>query len=126
MSSGSSKPGTELETPRPEFFVDRSLGSTFTRGLRDLGWIVTSITDVFADDAQDVSDTDWMRYGCDAGWAALTKDKKIRRSPHYDAASRAVGRQPAPEGERRALRCLAQQDLGNSSEFYRPPVLACL
>ena len=67
---------------------------------------MTSITDVFPNDAQDVSDTDWMRYGCDAGWAALTKDKKIRRSPHYDVASRPIfalsdGNLPLRENVRR-------------------------
>jgi hypothetical protein len=106
MSSGSSKPGTGSETPPPEFFVDRSLGSTFTQGLRDLGWLVTSITDVFNNDAQEVSDTDWMRYGCDAGWAALTKDVRIRRSPHFDAATRPIfalsdGNLPLRENVRR-------------------------
>jgi hypothetical protein len=106
MSSGSSKPGTGSETPPAEFFVDRSLGSTFTQGLRDLGWLVTSITDVFTNDAQEVSDTDWIRYGCDAGWAALTKDVKIRRSPHYDAATRPIfalsdGNLPLRENVRR-------------------------
>jgi hypothetical protein len=106
MSSGSSKPGTGSGTPPPEFFVDRSLGSTFTQGLRDLGRLVTSITDVFNNDAQEVSDTDWMRYGCDVGWAALTKDVKIRRSPHYDAATRPIfalsdGNLPLRENVRR-------------------------
>ena len=84
--SESSRRTTPLETP-PEFFVDRSLGKTVTEGLRELGWRVTAINQVYAEDAQRISDGEWLAYGFSHGWAALTKDKKIRRGADYLAAA---------------------------------------
>jgi PIN like domain len=39
------------------------------------------ITDHFANDAQEVSDPDWMGYGLEHGWSLLTQDKRIRTQP---------------------------------------------
>ena len=84
--SESSRHTTPPATP-PEFFVDRSLGTTVTAGLQALGWKVKAINDVFPNDAQEVSDAKWLTYGFARGWAALTKDKKIRRGSDYREAT---------------------------------------
>src|SRR5215216_2876289 len=89
MSSAWSKPGTAPGTP-PKFLIDRSLGRGFAAGLRACGWSVTLINDVFHYDAQEVTDEDWIRYGCSRGWAALTKDTKIRRRPQFEVATRPI------------------------------------
>lgn len=39
------------------------------------------VTDHFDDDAQNVSDPDWMEYGLDHRWVLLTQDERIRRQP---------------------------------------------
>lgn len=72
MSSGM-PPGTP-----PEFLLDRSLGKRFAESLRASGWVVHALRDVFPHDAQDVADEDWIRFGCERGWALLTKDGMIR------------------------------------------------
>jgi hypothetical protein len=46
--------------------------------LREAGWLVHDITDHFVNDAQDVSDPDWMKFGLERGWSLLTQDKRIR------------------------------------------------
>ncbi|HEY0532474.1 MAG TPA: hypothetical protein VGD29_12850 [Actinoplanes sp.] len=69
---------TPSSESQPEFFADRCLGRGASRLLRDQGWIVHDITDHFANDAQDVSDPDWMRFGLGMGWSLLTQDKRIR------------------------------------------------
>jgi hypothetical protein len=89
MSSAWSRPGTALGTP-PNFLIDRSLGRGFAARMRACGWTVTLINDVFPNDAQEVTDEDWIRYGCAQGWAALTKDRRIRRSPQFEAATRPI------------------------------------
>jgi hypothetical protein len=48
---------------------------------------VTAINDVYINDAQFVSDSEWLDHGFAQGWAALTKYKKIRRSVDYDRAT---------------------------------------
>jgi hypothetical protein len=88
-SSAWSKPGTEPETP-PKFLIDRSLGRGFAAGMRARGWTVTLINDVFPNDAQEMLDEDWIRYGCARGWAALTKDTRIRRRPQFEVATRPI------------------------------------
>jgi hypothetical protein len=45
------------------------------------GWIVHLVTDHFADDAQKVSDPEWIEHGLSRGWALLTQDARIRRQP---------------------------------------------
>ncbi|GAB3819366.1 PIN-like domain-containing protein [Micromonospora zhanjiangensis] len=41
------------------------------------GWIVHAISDYFPDDAQAVSDPEWIEYGLSRGWALLTQDLRI-------------------------------------------------
>jgi len=66
---------------RPRFAVDRCLAKRVPAGLRQLGWSIVSIYDVFPDDATHVSDEDWIRWANDHVDGALTKDGAIRRSP---------------------------------------------
>jgi hypothetical protein len=40
----------------PEFFPDRNLGRRVAEELRDRGWAVHRIVDVFPEDAQDIPD----------------------------------------------------------------------
>ena len=67
----------DSSTP-PEFFLDRGLGKGVAAGLRAEGWIIHRTNDHFPDDAQDVDDDVWMRYGLDRGWFPLHKDGRIR------------------------------------------------
>jgi hypothetical protein len=48
------------------------------------------INEVFPNDAQDVTDEQWIEYGCARGWAALTKDQKIRWRPQFEVVTRPV------------------------------------
>ncbi|MCH8613483.1 hypothetical protein [Arsenicicoccus dermatophilus] len=69
--------------------------------LRDAGWTVHMLSDVYPRDAQDVPDDTWIRYGCDRGWPLLTKDRRIRyRTEELSALT---------DGS--FLFCLARQDL---------------
>ena len=77
---------------QPEFFLDRSLGKQVAERLRANGWIVHRIADYFPDDAQDVSDPDWIEYGVEREWTPLCKDGRIRgieaeRRPLVDHAA---------------------------------------
>ncbi|GAB2979245.1 hypothetical protein GCM10023080_050940 [Streptomyces pseudoechinosporeus] len=62
----------------PEFFLDRNLGRRVAEELRQLGWIVHRIAEVFPADAQDVPDEDWIRHGLGCGWVPLSKDGRIK------------------------------------------------
>lgn len=62
----------------PEFFLDRGLGAGVARGLRELGWSIHRAVDHFPNDAQDVADDVWMRFGLARGWHPLHKDSRIR------------------------------------------------
>lgn len=62
----------------PEFFLDRSLGKSTARLLREEGLVVHLIADHYEDDAQNVPDEQWITNGCRRGWVLLTKDKRIR------------------------------------------------
>ncbi len=35
------------------------------------------ISDHFADDAEEISDPDWVEYGLQRGWSLLTQDERI-------------------------------------------------
>lgn len=63
---------------RPEFFLDRSLGRTTARLLREAGHQIHLIADFYPTDAEDVPDEEWIAEGCRRGWALLTKDQRIR------------------------------------------------
>ncbi|TQL21269.1 toxin-antitoxin system, toxin component, PIN family protein [Streptomyces sp. SLBN-134] len=62
----------------PEFFLDRNLGRRVAEGLRECGWIVHRIGDVFPDDAQDIADEDWIAHGLDQSWVPISKDGRIK------------------------------------------------
>jgi hypothetical protein len=62
----------------PEFFLDRSLGKRVAAGLTERGWRIHRVVDHFANDAQDIPDEEWMRYGLVRGWFPLHKDGRIR------------------------------------------------
>lgn len=62
---------------QPEFFADRCLGKGAPRILIERGWIVHVISDHFPDDAQDISDPEWIAYGLACGWGLLTQDLRI-------------------------------------------------
>lgn len=66
---------------QPEFFFDRCLGKVVAKGLRDRGWIIYVLADIYPHDGQHVEDVTWMREGIGRGWALLTKDTAIRRRP---------------------------------------------
>lgn len=63
---------------QPEFFLDRGLGTGVAAGLRVLGWRIHRAVDHFPNDAQDVADDVWMRFGLARGWHPLHKDGRIR------------------------------------------------
>ncbi|MFH9858980.1 toxin-antitoxin system, toxin component, PIN family protein [Streptomyces sp. NPDC017202] len=62
----------------PEFSLDRNLGRRVAEGLRDHGWTVHRIGDVFPDDGQDIADEDWIAHGLDRSWVPLSKDGRIK------------------------------------------------
>ncbi|MEN8653014.1 toxin-antitoxin system, toxin component, PIN family protein [Streptomyces sp. 21So2-11] len=62
----------------PEFFLDRNLGRRVAEDLRELGWTVHRIGEVFPADAQDIPDEEWISYGLDQGWVPLSKDGRIK------------------------------------------------
>lgn len=73
----------------PEFFFDRSLGKTSAHRLREAGHVVHLIAEFYPNDAQDVSDAEWITEGCRRGWTLLTKDRRIRyRTDELAALSR--------------------------------------
>jgi hypothetical protein len=44
----------------PEFIVDRCLGRRTVAQLRELGWCVHHLGDVYPDDGQDIADEEWI------------------------------------------------------------------
>jgi hypothetical protein len=52
------------------------------------GWIVHVISDHFPDDAQEVSDPEWIEYGLARGWSLLTQDLRISTQAEVDALLR--------------------------------------
>lgn len=75
------------ESP-PEFFADRCLGKQAPALLVDLGWTVHVISDHFPNDAQAVSDPEWIEYGLQRGWSLLTQDERICTQPAVKAMLR--------------------------------------
>lgn len=70
---------TSAAPPSPEpVFLDPCFGRTVATRLRAHGWIVHQIGEHFPDDAQHVSDPDWIRFGAQRGWTLITQDKRIR------------------------------------------------
>ena len=64
--------------PRPEYFLDRSLGKETARRLRAAGQSVHLLADHYGNDAKDVADEEWIAEGCRNGWVLLTKDQRFR------------------------------------------------
>ena len=62
----------------PEFFLDRGLGRRVAEGLTERGWIVHRAAEHFPNDASDVSDADWLKYGLERGWSPMCKDGRIK------------------------------------------------
>jgi hypothetical protein len=62
----------------PEFFLDRSLGKHVAAGLIERGWLIHRAVDFYPNDAQDIADEVWMRFGLERGWFPLHKDGRIR------------------------------------------------
>jgi hypothetical protein len=59
--------------------ADRSIGRRVVTALRGVGERVHTLTDVFGEDvAQQLEDDAWIAHAGSRGWAALTKDKRIR------------------------------------------------
>ena len=75
--------------PRPEFFLDRTLGRRIVAaGLRDLGWSVVTHHELFGDRDQDVDDVEWIDECSRRGSPVLSNDKRIRYRPAEIAAIR--------------------------------------
>lgn len=74
--------------PPPEFFVDRSLGRHIVAdAIRALGYVVHAMADVYPDgEDQRVADTRWIADVDERGWVVLTKDERITRRAHEQAA----------------------------------------
>jgi len=74
--------------PQPEFFVDRSLGRIIVPdAIRAIGFVVHAMADIYpGGEDQSVGDERWIADADAAGWVALTKDERITRYPHEQAA----------------------------------------
>lgn len=63
----------------PEFFIDRSLGARVVPdALREAGWIVHTMHDVYGSRGERIEDVEWLERCGSEGWVALSKDKRIR------------------------------------------------
>ncbi len=75
----------------PEFFVDASFGGRTVAGrLRELGYIVHTLAEVFGskDAASGQPDTAWLALVRRTGWVVLARDAAILRRPDELAALR--------------------------------------
>ncbi|MDT0544008.1 MULTISPECIES: toxin-antitoxin system, toxin component, PIN family protein [Streptomyces] len=54
--------------------------------LREAGWSVRHLGEVYADDGQHVPDEEWIACGLANGWALLTQDERIRYRAHERGA----------------------------------------
>lgn len=72
----------------PEFFIDRSLGRHLLRdGLQQAGYTAHTLASVYGEEeAQHVSDEQWIALAGQNDWVVLTKDDAIRRRPAELAA----------------------------------------
>ena len=62
-----------------EFLADRSIGKRVVASLRGAGESIHTLADVFGEEAsQQIEDDSWIAHAGSKGWAALTKDRKIR------------------------------------------------
>ncbi|MGA6155566.1 hypothetical protein ACPEIC_19675 [Stenotrophomonas sp. NPDC087984] len=70
----------------PEFLADRSLGRRTVALLREAGWLIRHLSEVYADDGQHIPDEEWIAHGLGQGWALLTQDERIRYRAHERGA----------------------------------------
>jgi PIN domain-containing protein len=62
-----------------EFLADRSIGKRVVASLRGAGELIHTLADVFGEEvSQGVEDDSWIAHAGSRGWAALTKDRRIR------------------------------------------------
>ncbi|MFI0733350.1 hypothetical protein ACH4S9_30720 [Streptomyces sp. NPDC021225] len=85
MSRSKRSAGQPADEP-PEFLADRSLGRRTVALLREAGWSVRHLGEVYADDGQHVPDEEWIACGLANGWALLTQDERIRYRAHERGA----------------------------------------
>jgi hypothetical protein len=65
---------------KPEFLVDRALGRyDVPHALRNKGFIVRTLFDVYGAKEQRLGDEVWAREAGEKAWAVLTCDARIRR-----------------------------------------------
>lgn len=84
-----------MAEPRPEFFIDRSLGRKhLAAALRGFGLTVHTMASVYGEEvAQTLGDETWLADAGQRGWIVLMKDDAIRRRPtERDALSGAAVR----------------------------------
>ncbi len=74
----------------PRFLADRCLGRITVRRLRERGWDIVQLSDVYDDDAQAITDEEWLGYAGRHGYPGITKDKRIRHQPAFNRASTPV------------------------------------
>jgi len=68
--------------PRPEFFLDRSLGRhQVASALRAAGWRLRTHHEVYGARDEEVPDAEWLEMCGAAGLVVLSKDRKIRYRP---------------------------------------------
>jgi hypothetical protein len=78
--------------PRPEFFLDRSLGRRIVAdALRGAGWRLRTHADVYSDRDETVADVEWLELCGREELVVLSKDKRIRYRPAEIAAIRRFG-----------------------------------
>lgn len=79
--------------PQPlEFFLDRCLGRhAIAAALREDGWNVRTLAEVFGSRETTVPDHEWLERCARENWIVLTKDKRIRRRRAEIEALRAHG-----------------------------------
>ena len=52
-----------------------------------MGWRIHLIADFYPDDAQAITDVEWINDGLSRGWGLLTKDQRIRYRSHERGAA---------------------------------------
>lgn len=78
--------------PRPEFFVDRSLGRRqVPDALRGLGWVLRTHHEIFGSRDEDVADVEWLELCGQQKLPVLSKDRRLRYRPQEIEAIRRYG-----------------------------------
>lgn len=63
-----------------EFLADRDLGKQVPAALREQGYLLHTLPEIFGSEtaAQKIQDVQWIKVAGENGWAALTKNSRIR------------------------------------------------